>query len=183
MLGRFSVLLMAVALTFTAAVAAQQALSTHTLLGTVTDSSGRALPGVTVDLSRPAEANTVRTVVTGANGRYRIDTVLPGAYVLAFRLPGFRSAIRDIEIGGGSPQFEYDVQLGPAIGGSVPSPAGPSRKVVCGMTIITPPAGVDPGIQLPKAPAAQKVKPTIRAIQPTMCWEPSSDLPSVPPKR
>ncbi len=106
---------------------------------------------MTVDLSRPAEANTVRTVVTDGNGRYRIEKVLPGAYVLAFRLPGFGSAIRDIEIGGGGPEFEYDVQLRPAVGGtfSLPGPTGPSRKVICGMTVITPTAGIDPGIQVP----------------------------------
>jgi len=176
-MGRFLILLTA-ALTFTVAAAAQQSLSTHTLIGTVTDSSGQALPGVTVDLSRPAEANTVRTVVTDRNGRYRIDRVLPGAYVLAFRLPGFGSAIRDIDIGGGGPEFEYDVEMKPAVGGTttVPGPPGPSRKEICGMTVITPRAGVDPGIQVPRSaipPGAAPVKPTMRVIQPTMCWEPN----------
>jgi hypothetical protein len=176
--GRFSLLLMAAALMCSAVVAAQQSLSTHTLMGAVTDSSGNSLPGVTVDLSRPTEANTVRTVVTDVNGRYRIEKVLPGAYVLAFRLPRFASAIRDIEIGGGSLEFEYDVQLSPAPGDrtGVTGPAGPSRKVICGMTVITPPADVDRGIQGPKSvipPGAARVKPTIRAIQPTMCWEPT----------
>lgn len=175
-MGRFLILLTAT-LTFPVAAAAQQPLSAHTLIGTVTDMSGHALPGVTVDLSRPAEANTVRTVATDGNGRYRIEKVLPGAYVLAFRLPGFGSAIRDIEIGGGGPEFEYDVQLRPAVGGtfSPPGPTGPSQKVTCGMTVITPPAGIDPGIQGPRSaisPKAAPVKPTMRVIQPTMCWEP-----------
>ena len=187
-MGRFSVLVMAVALNLTAAVAAQQALSAHTLLGTVTDTAGRALPGVTVDLSRPAESNTVRTLVTDGNGRYRIEKVLPGAYVLSFRLPGFGSAIRDIEVGGGGPEFEYDVELRPASGGSatLPNPPGPSRKVVCGLTVITPPEGIDPGIQVPKSvipPGAAQVKPTMRIIQPTLCWEPPTDSRPVPPKR
>ena len=176
-MGRFLILLTA-ALTFTIAAAAQQPLATHTLIGTVTDSSGQVLPGVTVDLSRPAEANTIRTVATDSNGHYRIEKVLPGAYVLTFRLPGFGSAIRDIEIGGGGPEFEYDVQLRPPVGGTatVPGPAGPSRKVICGMTVITPSAEVDPGIQGPRSaisPGAVPVKPTMRVIQPTMCWEPN----------
>lgn len=174
-MGRFSVLLMAAALMCSAAAAAEQSLSTHTLIGAVTDSSGHGLPGVTVDLSRPAETNTVRTVVTDGNGHYRIEKVLPGTYVLAFRLPGFGSAIRDIEIGGGGPEFEYDVQLRPA--GTIDTvPTGPKRRVVCGMTMITPPAGVDPGIQAPSSsvpPGAAPAKPTMRIVQPTMCWEPA----------
>jgi hypothetical protein len=185
-MGRHLILLMAAALTCSAAAAAPQLLSTHTLIGAVTDSSGRALPGVTIDLSRPAEANTVRTVVTDVNGRYRIEKVLPGAYVLAFRLPGFGSAIRDIDIGGGGPEFEYDVQLTPAAGGRVTLPTGPSRKVVCGMTVVTPPAGIDPGIQAPRSaapPGAVPVKPAMRVIQPTMCWEPTTDSRPVPPRQ
>ena len=172
-MGRFLILLTA-ALTCSAAAAAQP-LSTHTLIGTVTDSSGHMLPGVTVDLSRPAEADTVRTVVTDINGHYHIEKVLPGAYVLTFRLPGFASAIRDIDIGGGGPEFEYDVQLMPAPGGKATLPAGPTRKVICGMTVITPPADFDRGIQGPKSvvpPGATSGKPTMRVIQPTMCWEP-----------
>jgi len=177
-MGRFPVLLISAALMCSAAAAAQQSLSPHTLIGTVTDSSGHPLPGVTVDLSRPADANTVRTVVTDGNGRYRIEKVLPGAYVVAFRLAGFGSAIRDIEIGGGGPEFEYDVQLAPAAGGraGLPAPAEPSRKVLCGMTVITPPTGIDRGIQGRKSvipPGAVPAKPTMRVIQPTMCWEPT----------
>lgn len=185
--GRRSVLLVTAALMWAAAAIAQP-LSTHTLIGAVTDPSGHALPGVSVDLSRPAAANTVRTVVTDVNGRYRIERVLPGAYVLSFRLPGFRSAIRDIEIGGGGPEFEYNVQLSPAPRGRTEGagPAGPSRKVICGMTVITPPAGIDRGIQGPKSvtpPGVTPGKPTMRVIQPTMCWEPSTDLRPVPPKQ
>jgi hypothetical protein len=182
-MGRLLILL-TVALTLTVAVAAQQTLSSHTLTGNVTDQSDRALPGVTVELSRPGESNSVRTVVTDRTGHYRIADVLPGVYVLTFRLPGFGSAIRDIEIGGGAPEFEYDVQLRPNLAQS-PEPPQPSKRVVCGMTMITPPFGVDPGIQVPKPPPppGQPVKPTIRTIQPAMCWEPSTDSPPVPRKR
>jgi hypothetical protein len=187
MLGRFSALLTAAALVLTAAVAAQQPLSSHTLIGNVTDSWGQVLPGVTVELSKPAESHSVRTVVTDRRGIYRIEKVLPGMYVLVFKLPGFGSAIRDIEIGGGPPQFEYDVQLSPSASNSftVPGPAQPSKRVICGMTVITPPRGIDPGIQKPRKPppAGEEVKPTIRAIQPTLCWEPSTDSPRVPPRQ
>jgi hypothetical protein len=186
MLGRFSVLLTAAALVLTAAVAAQQPLSSHTLTGKVTDQQGQVLPGVTVELSKPAESSSVRTVVTDRRGSYRIEKVLPGDYVLVFKRSGFGSAIRDIEIGGGPPQFEYDVQLSPSAANTftVPAPQ-PSKRVVCGMTMITPPRGVDPGIQVPRTPppAGEEVKPTIRAVQPTLCWEPFTDAPRVPPNR
>ena len=184
MLGRFLVLLIGTVLVFTSAVAAQQSLSSHALTGHVTDRAGQPLPGVTVELSRPAESNSVRTVVTDRDGRYRIDKVVPGLYVLAFRLRGFGTAIRDIEIGGGGPEFEYDVQLTPLDAGTraVPGATAPSRKVICGMTMITPPLGIDPGIHVPKPqpPVGEQVKPTIRTIQPTLCREPGSEFTPVP---
>jgi hypothetical protein len=187
MLGHFYVLLIGAVLVLTSAVTAQQSLPSHALVGRVTDSAGQHLPGVTVELTRPAESNSLRTVVTGRDGRYRIDKVLPGLYVLAFRLPGFRSAIRDIEIGGGGPEFEYDVQLTPSAAGNltVPDGTGPSRKVICGMTMVTPPLGIDPGIHAPKPqpPVGQQVKPTIRTVQPTMCREPATEVGPVPPRR
>ena len=187
MLGRFLVLLIGAVLALTPAVAAQQSLSSHTLTGRVIDGAGQTLPGVTVELSRPGESNSVRTVITDRGGRYRIDRVLPGLYVLAFRLAGFGSAIRDIEIGGGGPEFEYDVQLRPSGAGPFAGPGatGPSRKVICGMTMITPPFDIDPGIHIrkPQPPAGEPVKPTIRSVQPTMCWEPAGEVVPVPPKR
>jgi hypothetical protein len=185
MLGRFSILLTAAALVFTVAVAAQQPLSSHTLTGRVTDPRDQVLPGVTVELSKPGESQSVRTVVTDRTGSYRIEKVLPGNYVLVFKLPGFSSAIRDVEIGGGPPQFEYDVQLSPSAANTFNVPASPSKRVVCGMTMITPPRGVDPGIHVPKTrpPSGEEVKPTIRAIQPTLCWEPATDSPRVLPRQ
>jgi hypothetical protein len=183
-MARFTLALAGVALA-AVVVVAQSRLSSHTLLGTVTDRSGTPLPGVTVDLNRPGETTgMVRTVVTDSNGRYRIERILPGAYVLTLRLSGFATAIRDLEIGGGPTEFEYDVQLTTAVGTAVPAPQV-AKRVVCGMTLITPPLDVDRGIYGPKAPPAetQQVKPAIRAIQPTLCWEPSTDRAPVRPTR
>ena len=174
MLAGFSIVLTLTLLAAADAGIARQTLPTHTLTGKVTDTTGVALSDVTVELSRPGESGTVRTVVTDQQGRYRIDRVLPGVYVLTLRLAGFASAIRDIEIGGGAQQFEYDVQLQARVGDTAPvSEAKPSRRVICGMTVITPAPHFDSKIVVPKPPppAASQVKPTIRAVQPTMCWE------------
>jgi len=185
--GVIGVLLVAV-LALGNLAAAQQALGLHTLAGAVTVApSGTPLPGVTVDLSRPGEPNTVRTVVTDGSGHYRIEKVLPGRYVLSMRLAGYGSAIRDVEIGGGSVEFEYDVQLRPVRtdGGVAAAEPNAGRRVICGMTVITPTPAFDPGIQTPRKPptGTPPAQPTIRAIQPTLCWEPSTGLPQVPPTR
>ena len=171
------------------AVVAQQTLPSHTLQGTVTDAGGAALPDVMVELTNPASSDSLRTVVTDANGRYRIERVVPGLYVLTFRLAGFAPVIRDLDIGTGDEVFEFDVQM--QLGAGQPpltmaTPVGPRRRVVCGLTLITPP-NVDPKMVIPdrQPPASQNVppptvKPTIRAIQPTMCWDPAPLAPSVP---
>lgn len=162
---------------------ARQALTSHTLAGRVTGEGGEPLPRVSVELANPAASGSVRTVVTDQDGRYRIENLFPGVYVLTFRAAGYGIAIRDIEIGGGGREFEYDVELRRAAGGTpaAPAPAGPSRRVICGMTVVTPPGNVDPKIQAPRLPVPEgrQVKPTIRAVQPTLCWE----APSTPARR
>ncbi|MBM3819268.1 MAG: TonB-dependent receptor [Acidimicrobiia bacterium] len=66
-----------------------------TLAGEVRDASGAVLPGVTVEASSPALIEKVRTAVTDGNGRYRIEALQPGAYTLAFSLPGFAGVRRE----------------------------------------------------------------------------------------
>ena len=135
----FALMLIAVA---SRGMSAQQALSSHTLVGTVTDPGSQPLGGATVELSQAASTNSVRTVVTAADGRYRLERILPGLYVLTVRLAGFGAAIRDLEIGGGSDEFALDVQLRPLLAdnknAAPPASLGPDRRVVCGLTMITP---------------------------------------------
>ena len=73
------------------AASAQQA----SITGVVRDSSGAVLPGVTIEAASPALIEGVRTAVTDAGGRYRIEELRPGAYVLTFTLPGFATVRRD----------------------------------------------------------------------------------------
>ena len=66
-----------------------------TLAGTVRDTSGAVLPGVTVEAASPALIEKVRTAVTDSSGQYRITELLPGTYSLTFSLSGFSGSRRD----------------------------------------------------------------------------------------
>jgi hypothetical protein len=66
-----------------------------TLAGTVRDTSGAVLPGVTVEASSPALIEKARTAVADGSGQYRITELPPGIYSLNFSLSGFTSVRRD----------------------------------------------------------------------------------------
>ncbi|MGQ0703095.1 MAG: carboxypeptidase-like regulatory domain-containing protein [Gemmatimonadales bacterium] len=61
------------------ALAAQEPF--HTLRGTVRDTAGRPLEGAGVQIGE-------RRAVTNPQGMFRIDSLKPGSYVIAIRLPG-----------------------------------------------------------------------------------------------
>jgi carboxypeptidase family protein len=84
-------LLIAIAFTLVAATAA----TAQTLAGSVRDTSGAVLPGVTVEAASAALIEKVRSVVTDANGQYQIPNVPPGVYKLTFSLTGFSAYVRD----------------------------------------------------------------------------------------
>jgi hypothetical protein len=64
------------------------------ITGVVHDSSGGVLPGVTVEAGSPALIEQVRSVVTDAQGLYRIVDLRPGPYTVTFTLPGFTTVRR-----------------------------------------------------------------------------------------
>ena len=71
------------------------------LTGTVRDTSGALLPGVTVEAASEVLIEKTRAAVTDGTGQYRIIDLRPGAYVLTFTLPGFATVKRDnIELTG-----------------------------------------------------------------------------------
>jgi hypothetical protein len=63
--------------------------------GTVSDSSGAVLPGVTVEASSAALIERTKSVVTDGSGAYRIIDLRPGAYSMTFTLAGFQIARRE----------------------------------------------------------------------------------------
>ena len=64
------------------------AQSAGSIEGTVVDTGGGALPGVTVTLTGPlAPPAAIR--VTGLDGRFAFEDVAPGSYVVTLVLPGF----------------------------------------------------------------------------------------------
>ena len=64
------------------------AQTTGTIEGQVTDQSGAALPGVTVELTG-AKLQGTKTGVTAADGRYRFLSLIPGDYTVTASLAGF----------------------------------------------------------------------------------------------
>ena len=63
--------------------------------GTVTDTTGAVLPGVTVEAKSPALIEQVRTVITNSQGQYLIAALQTGVYTVTFTLPGFRAVARE----------------------------------------------------------------------------------------
>ena len=69
--------------------------------GTVKDTSGAVLPGVTVEAASPALIEKVRSAVTDGTGQYRIVDLRAGTYAVTFTLTGFNTVKREgIELTG-----------------------------------------------------------------------------------
>ncbi|PYR34648.1 MAG: hypothetical protein DMF90_16395 [Acidobacteria bacterium] len=69
--------------------------SAQAIGGTVTDTSGSVLPGVTVEVKSPALIEQVRTAFTNGAGQYQIIELRPGTYSVTFTLPGFGTLVRE----------------------------------------------------------------------------------------
>jgi len=106
---RFLVVIVSL-LAFPAAAFAQAVIT-----GTVKDTSGAVLPGVTVEASSPVLIEKVRTGVSGGNGVYRIEDLRPGTYTVTFTLPGFKTYKREGIVLTGT--FTASVDADMAVGG------------------------------------------------------------------
>src|SRR5205085_8046579 len=91
--GRMSRLRVAVTLLSLVTCTPLLAQTTGNLEGKVTDSTGGALPGVTIEAKSPALQGT-RTVSTIGDGTYRFALLPPGDYAVTFRLEGLAPETR-----------------------------------------------------------------------------------------
>jgi len=90
------------------------AFAQATITGTVKDTSGAVLPGVTVEASSPALIEKVRTVISDGSGQYRIVDLRPGTYTVTFTLTGFNTYKREgVELSGAlTANINADLKVG-----------------------------------------------------------------------
>lgn len=101
-------------LVITSAAAWAQGSGAASINGAVRDESGGLLPGVTVEAST-ADIDTVRSMVTDADGGYRIGELRPGTYTVTYTLPGFSVLRREgIQL---SPSFTATLNVELKVGG------------------------------------------------------------------
>src|SRR5881397_1372257 len=67
--------------------------STATILGTVKDTSGALIPGVSITVKH-TEIGLTRSVVSGERGAYNVPLLPVGAYEITITMPGFKQQVR-----------------------------------------------------------------------------------------
>jgi len=87
------------------------AFAQASITGTVKDTSGAVLPGVTVEAASPVLIEKARESVTDANGRFQVVDLRPGAYMVTFSLAGFNTVKRDGVVLSGSAAINVDAEL------------------------------------------------------------------------
>src|SRR5437667_4729014 len=87
MVGRFVTAIFALIALGTCLSVAQT--STATILGTVKDTTGALIPGVSITVKH-TESGLTRGVVSGERGGYNVQLLRVGAYVVSTAMPGFK---------------------------------------------------------------------------------------------
>jgi len=95
-------------------ILATSAYAQSILAGTVRDTSGAVLPGVTVEAASPVLIEKVRISATDGTGQYRITDLLPGTYTVTFSLSGFSTSRREgVELtGSGVTTINAEMRVG-----------------------------------------------------------------------
>ena len=101
-------------MSFAAAPALAQIGQTASLTGTITDSSGAVLPGVTITVTSEAVLGGSRTAVTDGTGSYRFPALPPGTYTVKVELSGFRTVSHEARLQLGQ-TITVDAQLQPGL--------------------------------------------------------------------
>ena len=99
---------------FVAVLSPAAARAQASIAGVVSDASGAVLPGVTVEASSPVLIENSRVATTDGSGRYRIESLRPGSYVVTFVLAGFTTVRREgIDvIGTATTTVDADLRVG-----------------------------------------------------------------------
>src|ERR1700731_413710 len=90
---------------------------TGSINGRVVDTSGGAIPGVTVETKSAALQGT-RDTVTDSEGRYRFSLLPPGNYTVSFVLSGFAPVKRNGVVALGK-DTALDATLAPSVTGEI----------------------------------------------------------------
>ena len=83
------------------------------IVGTVKDTSGAVLPGVTVEAASDVLIEKVKSATTDGDGSYRISDLRPGTYVVSFTMSGFNTFRREVRI---SAEFTATINADLAVG-------------------------------------------------------------------
>src|SRR2546428_3514236 len=75
-------------------VSSAAAQATSGINGKIADTTGGALPGVTVTITSPALQVPSMTTVSEADGTYRFIQLPAGSYEVKYELAGFKSTVR-----------------------------------------------------------------------------------------
>ena len=104
-------------LLFVTTIAAAQSPGAGAVSGAVKDSSGSALPGVTVSVVKEGQASP-DVAYTDMEGEFSIGELLPGVYKVEIALDGFQTVVREVKIVIGQ-TVKLAVELVPAFGETV----------------------------------------------------------------
>jgi len=94
-MGRVIVLARALAVAGALLLVPVAATAQSAISGTVKDTTGAVLPGVTVEAASPALIERVRSTISDAAGAFQLVDLRPGIYTVTFTLPGFSTVKRE----------------------------------------------------------------------------------------
>jgi hypothetical protein len=110
--------------------------TTGNIEGTVRDTAGGALPGVTLQASSPS-LQGVRVTSNGPDGRFRFQAVPPGTYAVRAALAGFRASEKSATItldSTATVDFELEPEMQEAIAVTGEAPLVDTRSTTTGTT-------------------------------------------------
>src|SRR2546425_158916 len=110
---QLSLLLALGSLLFVSSAMAKAQVTTADLVGTIKDSSGAVVPGVTVALTNEA-TGVSRSATSSDGGTYIFTSLLPGRYTLTAELAGFRKIERtgvELQVNQRA-QIDLDLEIG-----------------------------------------------------------------------